>query len=369
MGFLFLGTRKTGKPSMESPFDIAADLDTPVSAYMKLKPFKPRFLLESVESGERLARYSFIGLGEAVTVELHSDRLLIDGKAARRPTNAAEWQTMMRTALERAPLLKPQIEGIPFDGGLVGTTGYDVVRFFERLPPNRAERDGPKLIAAVKPASGAVASHSIRVSQRYLRPRPIERQWSEMRAGRFASTDSVVCTDGQRAAASKRACTGHGGVDSVSTLAAVRNRAKANRQAQVQRATSEAAGDSSGTDSTKWGYQVDRNPDAQNPPGYRGMERPASLDSARATDSVVTDTAATDASAMDTTGQSRDTSMAGRADSTRDMIHRQRSVPPGTAAPPPPYTPDSEKVWVQERPSNDSVDVNDSGAARPDSGR
>jgi len=39
---------------MESPFDIAADLDTPVSAYMKLKPFKPRFLLESVESGERL---------------------------------------------------------------------------------------------------------------------------------------------------------------------------------------------------------------------------------------------------------------------------------------------------------------------------
>ena len=48
---------------MESPFDIAADLDTPVSAYMKLKPFKPRFLLESVEGGERLARYSFIGLG------------------------------------------------------------------------------------------------------------------------------------------------------------------------------------------------------------------------------------------------------------------------------------------------------------------
>ena len=55
---------------MESPFDIAADLDTPVSAYMKLRAFKPRFLLESVESGERLARYSFIGLGEALTLEL-----------------------------------------------------------------------------------------------------------------------------------------------------------------------------------------------------------------------------------------------------------------------------------------------------------
>ena len=50
---------------------------------------------------------------------------------------------MMRRALERAPLLKPQIEDVPFDGGLVGTTGYDVVRFFERLPPNHARAQRP----------------------------------------------------------------------------------------------------------------------------------------------------------------------------------------------------------------------------------
>jgi anthranilate synthase component 1 len=147
---------------MESPFDIAADLDTPVSAYMKLKPFRPRFLLESVESGERLARYSFIGLGEALTLELYPDRLTVNGKAERRPTNVAEWQTTMRAALERAPLLKPQIEGIPFDGGLVGTTGYDVVRFFERLPPNRAERDGLPQAAYVAPESLLVFDHLTR---------------------------------------------------------------------------------------------------------------------------------------------------------------------------------------------------------------
>ena len=41
---------------MHPPFDIAADLDTPVSAFLKLRPFKPRFLLESVEGGERVAR-------------------------------------------------------------------------------------------------------------------------------------------------------------------------------------------------------------------------------------------------------------------------------------------------------------------------
>ena len=59
---------------MESPFDIAADLDTPVSAFIKLAPFKPCFLLESVESAERLARYSFLGLGEALTLEIGPDR-------------------------------------------------------------------------------------------------------------------------------------------------------------------------------------------------------------------------------------------------------------------------------------------------------
>ncbi len=51
---------------MQSAFDITADLDTPVSAYLKLAPFKPRFLLESVEGGERLGRYSFIGFGDSV---------------------------------------------------------------------------------------------------------------------------------------------------------------------------------------------------------------------------------------------------------------------------------------------------------------
>jgi len=49
---------------MSLPFDIAADLDTPVSAYLKLRPFRPRFLLESVEGGVRLARYSLIDFGD-----------------------------------------------------------------------------------------------------------------------------------------------------------------------------------------------------------------------------------------------------------------------------------------------------------------
>ena len=51
---------------MKPPFDIAGDFDTPVSAFAKLAPFEPRFLLESVEGGERIGRYSFIGFGDVL---------------------------------------------------------------------------------------------------------------------------------------------------------------------------------------------------------------------------------------------------------------------------------------------------------------
>src|SRR6185295_16755482 len=133
-----------------------------VSAYMKLKPFGPCFLLESVESGERLARYSFVGLGARLTLELHPDGLRIDGKTERRPTTAAEWLALMRRVLDRAPALQPTIEGIPFNGGLVGTTGYDVVRFFERLPPNKRELAGLAQGVYVAPESLLVFDHLTR---------------------------------------------------------------------------------------------------------------------------------------------------------------------------------------------------------------
>jgi anthranilate synthase component 1 len=122
---------------MEAPFDIAADLDTPVSAYLKLKPFHPCFLLESVESGERLARYSFLGFGRGRTIEFGNDGLSIDRSSVSE--RRTEWLERMREALSASPELKPEIPGLPLSGGLVGAAGYDVVRNFERLPPNRSE--------------------------------------------------------------------------------------------------------------------------------------------------------------------------------------------------------------------------------------
>jgi anthranilate synthase component 1 len=147
---------------MESPFDIAADLDTPVSAYLKLAPFGPRFLLESVEGGERLARYSFIGLGAALTLELYADRLVVDGETLPRPEGPGAWQTLMRGMLARCPELEPAIAEIPFNGGLVGATGYDVVRCFERLPPMQSTRPEQPQAAYVAPRSLLIFDHLTR---------------------------------------------------------------------------------------------------------------------------------------------------------------------------------------------------------------
>lgn len=117
--------------------------------------------------------------------------------------------------------------------------------------------------------------------------------WTKMRAGRYAVTDTVVCTDGQAAAAGAKACASNGGVDSVSTVAAVRRRAKAGRYVPSPQ-TAQKGADTTKADSTKWGYRTDRQPGVQNPPGYRGMERPVNVfpaDSAAKADSQASGTA------------------------------------------------------------------------------
>ncbi|MDP9012789.1 MAG: anthranilate synthase component I family protein [Pseudomonadota bacterium] len=141
---------------MKPPFDIAADLDTPVSAYLKLAPFKPRFLLESVEGGERLARYSFIGFGDCLEVRLDSTGLDVGGVRTARPRSKEEFLNALRGALARAPQPMPEIPGVPLSGGLVGYTAYDAVRYFENVP-------GRSLDATETPHAHYVAPRSLLV--------------------------------------------------------------------------------------------------------------------------------------------------------------------------------------------------------------
>jgi anthranilate synthase component 1 len=162
MGFLFSAPAQVMEVKLKAPFDIPGDLDTPVSAFMKLAQFSPHFLLESVEGGERLARYSFIGFGDCLEVKLHRDGLDIGPRRQAVPRTAAELLRILRAALSEVPQPLPQIAGVPLAGGLVGYAAYDVVRFFERLPARSACADGVPALHYVAPRSLLVFDHLTR---------------------------------------------------------------------------------------------------------------------------------------------------------------------------------------------------------------
>jgi anthranilate synthase component 1 len=147
---------------MRQLFDIPGDLDTPVSAYMKLAAFGPRFLLESVEGGERLARYSFIGLGSGLEIRLDRDGLTVGGERHPIPGSSAELLAALREALRRAPRPEPDITDVPLAGGLVGYAAYDVVRFFERLPARTGLESGVPVLHYIAPRSLLVFDHLTR---------------------------------------------------------------------------------------------------------------------------------------------------------------------------------------------------------------
>lgn len=147
---------------MQPPFDIAADLDTPVSAYLKLKALRPRFLLESVERGERLARYSFLGFGDATDVRMTDAALTVGDERYPRPENQEDYLAALRQALHNAPRLKPDVPDLPFGGGLVGVSGYDVVRLFERLPSRSPAQAELPDAAFTTPSSLLVFDHLTR---------------------------------------------------------------------------------------------------------------------------------------------------------------------------------------------------------------
>jgi anthranilate synthase component 1 len=79
--------------NMNLSYDIAADLDTPVSAFLKLRPFRPRFLLESVEQGLRIARYSYIGFGDCTDFASTATDFTSTASAGRGPPTARRCST------------------------------------------------------------------------------------------------------------------------------------------------------------------------------------------------------------------------------------------------------------------------------------
>jgi anthranilate synthase component 1 len=116
---------------------LLADLETPVSVYVKLAGAGAvSFLLESVEGGEQVGRYSFLGVNPkgVITVRGGVVTRTLHGETTTRPL--AEGEDPLHVVEAEFGRVRPvHVEGLPrFVGGAVGFVAYDCVRYFERLP-------------------------------------------------------------------------------------------------------------------------------------------------------------------------------------------------------------------------------------------
>lgn len=121
--------------------EINADLDTPVSSFLKISKGEYSFLLESVEGQEKIARYSFLGSNPSLVFKSKGALIQIiypQAKKVKRFTTKTTPLDEIKKIMKGFRAVK--VSGLPrFYGGLVGFMGYDIVRFFERLPDKNTD--------------------------------------------------------------------------------------------------------------------------------------------------------------------------------------------------------------------------------------
>jgi len=111
--------------------EVLADLETPVSTYLKVAKGPYSYLLESVEGGEKWGRYSMIGLRCSTIIRVEKDMLVIE-KDGSEIYNEKTEDPMRDIQRIQKQFNVPQIPGLPrFTGGLVGYFGYGTVRYIE----------------------------------------------------------------------------------------------------------------------------------------------------------------------------------------------------------------------------------------------
>lgn len=114
--------------------ELPADLETPVSVYLKLRGQGPSFLLESVEQGEQVGRYSFLGVQPTMTMTARGNEVTL-GSSTGEPLEMHKGdplELLSELITKRRPVTLPALPRLT--GGAVGYLGYDLVRFIERLP-------------------------------------------------------------------------------------------------------------------------------------------------------------------------------------------------------------------------------------------
>jgi len=132
--------------------ELPADLETPISVYLKLAGNGPSFLLESVTGGEYVARYSFLGVDLCDAFILKDDQWDFFGTDDDSPIPIGQAQTPLQALRDHLgmvanPAARSKTPGLPrFSGGLVGYLGFETVRYYEPTLPLVPHPDLPEAI-------------------------------------------------------------------------------------------------------------------------------------------------------------------------------------------------------------------------------
>ena len=120
---------------------VLADLHTPVGAFLRVcGDAEQAFLLESIEGGERLARYSFLAANPFMTVRSHKGQTVLERDGARKTYPDRTLVEFLRKHFAQYKLARRE-KLPPLCGGAVGFLAYDAVRWFEKVLDDRQERD------------------------------------------------------------------------------------------------------------------------------------------------------------------------------------------------------------------------------------
>lgn len=121
--------------------EIMADMDTPVTAFRKIDNGQHAFLLESIEGGEKWARYSFLGANPALIFRSKGRQVEVLRNNEVSLHEADDPTVLLRDIL--AAYQPVEVAGLPrFVGGAVGYLGYDMIRHFEHLPSDKPDTIG-----------------------------------------------------------------------------------------------------------------------------------------------------------------------------------------------------------------------------------
>src|SRR5277367_3607118 len=128
--FLTLSRKRSLVPVYRT---VIADLETPVSAFLRIAAAEPEaFLLESVEGGEHVGRYTFIGIEPYKKITSRGTSITIEEKGKRRAFEGDIFAELKQALSGHTPARLPGLP--PFTAGAVGFFAYDVVRQIEKLP-------------------------------------------------------------------------------------------------------------------------------------------------------------------------------------------------------------------------------------------